>query len=623
MLGATTYLSTDIAPIPLIWVVPLGLYLLSFILVFARLPGFIHQLVVLVLPVLVLLQVFMKYSGMTRGLGTLIILHLATLFLAAMACHGELARRRPATKFLTGYYIWMSLGGVLGGMFNALVAPLIFNDITEYFLVLIFACLLLPELEDETGTGELDLDRAPTWRVILWQLAWPWRAMKHALRVIDGYTYGLLLNAGLPLLLGLVAMYVLKYFDTDPGKEIAKVAYDWTESAAQKLHLNDEEITRERVLLVLQYGIPILLCYGLVMRPIRFGLGLAAIMLANFIYIQGSADEKNVLLRARSFFGVLRVERWDTGDNVYHQLLHGTTLHGMQRCDQASIAAGDDSRPPGLPERNCEPLTYYFRTGPVGQIFEALSNDRRPMAVIGLGTGTLACYAKPEQEVTFYEIDPLVVRIARDPKYFSNLADAEARGVKLHIQMGDARLQLQQVEDGHYGIILVDAFSSDAIPVHLITREALQLYIRKLAPGGIVVFHVSNRYLNLEPVLANLMDAEGLTGGIVMYGNDPSSEACASTWVPIARKSSDLRELIYDTEGSDETRLLEVVRMLGCANVPLGQIALVPQVVEAKAGRSWYRLGDPAHEDDKVDRNAVGVWSDDYSNILSIFSWKK
>jgi hypothetical protein len=630
MLGVTTHISTDIAPIPLIWVVPLGLYLLSFILVFSRLPGFVHQTVVLVLPVLVLLQVFMKYSGMTRGLGSQIALDLAVLFLAAMACHGELARRRPPARYLTGFYLWMSLGGVLGGMFNALIAPLIFNDIIEYYLVLVLACLLLPELEEETEIAAAPPQDAPHWKMMLYYLGRLWDDVKRPLRALDRVTYGVLFNLGLPVLLGYGALLLLRYFDTPSGSDLSQHVYKWTKSLAQWLHIDNKDIDSERVQHVLQYGIPILLCYALVMRPVCFGLGVAAVMLANVAYIHESDYEKNVLMRERSYFGILEVERWENPEGtIYHKLVHGTTLHGMQRCEPEPWADDNSARPPGKPEHNCEALTYYHQTGPIGQLFDTLAKDYRPMAVIGLGTGTLARYAKPGQELTFYEIDSLVVRIARDPRYFSNLTDAEDRGVKLRIQMGDARLSLQKEEDGHYGIILVDAFSSDAIPVHLITREALQLYMRKLAPDGIVVFHISNRYLHLEPVLANLMEAEGLKGGIVMHGDEPTYEAAAATWVPMCRKPSDLRDLIYDTECSDETRLLEVVRMIGLTNVPLAQASVLTQIHEPRMARSWYRLGDPKHdektEDGKpvADRKAVGVWSDDYSNILSIFSWKK
>src|SRR5207248_959316 len=196
--------------------------------------------------------------------------------------------------------------------------------------------------------------------------------------------------------------------------------------------------------------------------------------------------------------------------------------------------------------------------------------------VIGLGTGTLACYGQPGQEVTFFEIDSEVVKIARDPRFFTNLLDAEERGCNVKITMGDARLSLQQAPDNHFRILLVDAFSSDAIPVHLITQEALQLYMKKLTPDGIVVFHISNRYLNLEPVLANLIEAEGLKGGLVMHGDeDGGPEVAASTWVPIARREADLGRLQYYTEGTNATRVLEAVRLAGCANGPLGQLALL------------------------------------------------
>ncbi len=609
MLGATTYLSTDIAPIPLIWVVPLGLYLLSFILVFARLPGFVHQGVILILPVLVLLNMFLNYSGLNGGLGSQITLNLLTLFFVAMACHGELARQRPPTRYLTGYYLWMSLGGVLGGMFNALLAPLIFKEITEYYLVLVFACLLLPRLDAEKAQNENGFESS---QVPFWKLP------THLLRQVDQATKGMLLNIALPLILGGATLWILMYFDSDAGRANAHKVFEWVQERATAMNRDASAVSEARIRSIMQYGTPVILCYLLVSNPLRFGLGVAAIMLANVVFLDRIGADRDVIYRDRSFFGVLKVERDVDEEGGHIRLLHGTTLHGMQRCEL------------GAPQRNCEPLTYYHRTGPIGHLFDALDQDRRPMGVIGLGTGTLACYAQPGQELTFFEIDSAVVKIARDPRFFTNLTDAEARGVDVKITMGDARLSLLKVPDGHFRIIFVDAFSSDAIPIHLITREALQLYMKKLTPDGIVVFHISNRYLDLEPVLANLAEAEGLTGGLVLHGEEDDPESCASTWVPIARKPADLKRLIYFTEASDQTRLLEAVRMLGCPDGPLGKLLLLEPLLDARAGRQWHRLGDEEARRRKasdttktpVAPSKVGVWSDDYSNVLSIFSWR-
>ena len=212
----------------------------------------------------------------------------------------------------------------------------------------------------------------------------------------------------------------------------------------------------------------------------------------------GFVDARNSdqIRQSRSFFGVLRISR-DRDPKGYTELRHGTTLHGRQSLE---------------PSRRAEPLSYYQRKGPIGQLFAEL--DRRPgavrMAVIGLGTGTLAAYARPGDRVTFYEIDRLVRDVAFDPAYFTYAADARDRGASLRLELGDARIRMEAVRrdrpEERYDVILVDAFTSDAIPVHLLTREALRLYFDMLGPRGILALHISNRYLRLEPVVANLAE---------------------------------------------------------------------------------------------------------------------
>jgi SAM-dependent methyltransferase len=206
--------------------------------------------------------------------------------------------------------------------------------------------------------------------------------------------------------------------------------------------------------------------------------------------------------RERSFFGVLSVERSREHDLVAHDLLHGTTLHGKQMLD---------------PSLKNEPLTYYHRTGPLGNLFREFGAkaDLR-VAAVGLGTGSLAAYLEPGQAVDFYEIDPAVVRIARNPRYFTFLQDSEDRGVEVQMVVGDARLKLSDTPPSSYDLIVVDAFSSDAIPVHLLTNEALALYRSRLREGGVVAFHISNRYLDLEPVLARLAESANLEARIRM-----------------------------------------------------------------------------------------------------------
>jgi hypothetical protein len=205
------------------------------------------------------------------------------------------------------------------------------------------------------------------------------------------------------------------------------------------------------------------------------------------------ASQGQVLLRERSFFGTIRVVRVEPGP--YHQLIHGSTLHGQQSLE---------------PARSREPLTYYHRTGPIGQVFDFLGKraDQSNVAIVGLGTGSLAAYALPGERWTFYEIDPAIERIASNPVYFTYLRDCRASACDF--RLGDARLRLRAAALHEYGLIVLDAFSSDAVPVHLLTREAIALYRSKLAPGGIIAFNISNRYLDLTAVVGALARAEGL-----------------------------------------------------------------------------------------------------------------
>src|SRR6266511_3557870 len=253
-------------------------------------------------------------------------------------------------------------------------------------------------------------------------------------------------------------------------------------------------------------------------------------------FIDARNDEQ--MLQARSFFGVLRVGRDRDEDEGYVELRHGTTLHGRQSLD---------------PKRRAEPVSYYHRGGPVWQLFEEL--DRRPdsprVAVIGLGTGTLAAYARPGDAITFYEIDRLVRDIAFDRAYFTYTTDATARGVSQRVELGDARVRLERVKrerpGERYNLIVVDAFSSDAIPVHLLTREALRLYLERLKPGGLLAFHLSNRFLDLEPVVANLAGDAGLAGLIEEDESEETKGVASSTWAVLARTPETLGRLAHDT----------------------------------------------------------------------------
>ena len=306
------------------------------------------------------------------------------------------------------------------------------------------------------------------------------------------------------------------------------------------------------------FGLPVALAYLMVDRPVRFGFSLGALLLASSFY---SGFHGRTLHAERNFFGVLRVTLDPSGK--FHRMVHGNTIHGRQFID---------------PARQCEPLSYYHRTGPLGQIFQVFNSKARNsnVAVVGLGAGSIVCYSTSRQNWTYYEINPAAVRFAQNTNCFTFLNNCAAAPVRMVI--GDARLRLRQASPGAYDLILLDAFSSDAIPVHLITREAIDLYLSKLAEGGMLAFHISNRCLDLEPVLAAVADQARLVCR-AQDENDPSAREMAqgkdqSDWVVMARRSEDLGRL-------------------------------------AKEGR-WQPMLGPGK---------VKVWTDNFSNILSVFKW--
>jgi SAM-dependent methyltransferase len=497
-LGVTTALTTDMPAIPLFWVLPLAVYLLSFVLVFARQPRVSHDWMIRRLPLLILAAVFPIVSGARLPILLWIPLDLLALFGVAMVCHGELTRDRPSTKHLTEFYLWISVGGVLGGTFNALIAPVLFHSVIEFPLVLVLAALLRPAIDVKENTPRA------RWLDLL-----------------------------LPVILGLLLLSVvliLQAFGREPVLWMS----------------------------ILLFGLALEWCLSFNRRPIRFAAGLTAIFLAGTVYTGSSS---HIVHKERSFFGVYRVT--DDDQKQFRRLVHGATVHGIQSLDPAKAR---------------EQAGYYTKDGPIGQVFDAFSGnaDMNQVAIVGLGTGSMTCYVTLPQQLTYYEIDPAVERIARDPKYFTFLRNCNPQ---VPVVLGDARLSLEAAPNHSYGIIIIDAFSGDAIPVHLLTREALQLYLRKLTPNGIVVFHLSNNYLDLEPVVASLAGDAGL---ICLIERDlrisaarRKNGAFPSIWAVVGRNASDL-----------------------------GKLAADPR---------WKRsLGKPGSQ----------VWTDDFSSVIRIFRWK-
>jgi len=425
MLAVTTYLSTDIAAAPLLWVVPLALYLVSFVFAFAR-RRFAVAPLERVMPLFVIL---VAVSLLARGLEpppwAMFVVHLGGLLLIATALHGQLADRRPPVEHLTEYYFWIAAGGAAGGAFNALVAPLLFTNPIEYPLILVAACLLRRPPRDAPA-GALPA----TGRDLLRHDALPAAAV------------------------GMGAFALAAVANPATGADISPLAIG------------------------LALGVPALASYLLLMRPVRFALAIAA------LFVSGDLSPRagDRLFAERTYYGVHTVRR--IGEQ--HHLIHGKTLHGIQ-----------DTRP----EAAAVPLAYYHGSGPAGGVFAAFRDAKAgplEVGVVGLGVGSLAAYARAGDRWTFYELDPTVVYLARESGLFTYWRDAAA---ELEVVLGDARLSLAAREGPPFDLLVLDAFSSDSVPVHLLTREALRLYRGRLRPGGVIAVHISNRFLDLASVV--------------------------------------------------------------------------------------------------------------------------
>jgi len=464
MLGVTTYLSTDVAPVPLLWVVPLSLYLLTFVIAFGWYSEKMHVNVRRLLPSVLLPLILLIVSDARAVFWIAILVHVLAFTVLAMLCHGELANDRPGVRHLTEFYLWLAAGGVLGGVFNTLVAPQIFTSVAEYPLAIAFACVAcVPKQQFRDALAD------PR------SMLQPALATAAASIVLVSARLGGLAQLPTMAFVGLPALVFVRGARHNTAR----------------------------------------LSIGIV------GL-LAALAIGNAV---APTDGGQTLLADRTFFGVYRVATEPARNFVL--LKHGTTIHGRQV----------------LGDTNPEPQTYFHRQSPIGNVFEMLGKDAKSVGVIGLGTGTLAAYAQPGSKWTFYEIDAAVERIARDTRFFHYL---ERCGARCTVALGDARLTLAASRASH-DILVLDAFSSDAIPIHLLTTEALRTYEEKLSADGVMAFHISNRHIMLAPVVARLARDRGLTA-ITRF--DKTVDAVrgfeASEWVVMARRPERLAPLVAD-----------------------------------------------------------------------------
>ena len=500
MLSTTTHLTTDIFAMPLLWVIPLGLYLLSFVVSFSD-KRRVAWAITVATPLVMILAGGMAMASRNTGTMSLALSSVLLLFMVCVALHARLYDARPDTQRLTLFYFVMSAGGALGGLFTALIAPTLFDWVWEHPLLVLAAAALLPQ------QFLFDLRRLP--------------GASPVLRILAAVC-----------LAGLALFFVWKIYEL-PFEE----AYNGERGF---------------------YALIVAVC-GLALIPWRpaYMALLLVVMLA-----QGGADTiKGTLegLRSRSYFGIYTVRDYD--DVHVRMLSHGTTLHGQQSTD---------------PARRRDPTTYYGPTSGVGLAFgnaQALFGQGARIGVVGLGAGTLACYHRPGERWRFYEIDPAVLRYSqgRTFTYLSDCApDAE-------VILGDARIELAKAPRGGLDLLAVDAFSSDAIPLHLLTDEAMGVYLDALSPRGLLLIHISNRYIDLAPVLAAAAQKRGLRAMLREDVPEKSYMLTASSWVLLTR---------------DPTQII---------------------AVQARSnGNEWKPLPAPA----------ARAWTDDHASVFPFVQWR-
>ena len=758
MLGAITYMSTDLSPIPMFWVIPLALYLLTFILVFARWPvtwtGMPHTIMLFIQPIFVvgLCLILVGAIGVSP-LWRSTSLTLIAFFLTALVCHGELARDRPSTKHLTEFFLWMSVGGMVGGVFNGLFAPLLFIGTVEYPIALVVACLMRPE-QKLSGWFDEWLSSAFT------GLTTSMRDMGKNLSQVPVFNFclivvlgGLILGGCIYLLnqtlestkfvgvvlygLGLIViiMAVALRFRPEQGLTFfvdgffplllmclcgflvynANAGWNWLTSDNPKVNTLAWLLSTlgmdprkegfgewiQRLYYLIVFGVPLFIGLFFASRPLRYGLAVAAVLLANATANPRSREER-VLYADRSYFGVLQVlqesERLSdievkelnispdelklltTRDGKViapsRSLRHGTTHHGL-----------NFQMPKGLRRLA---TTYYHSKGPVGIVMDQLNwfkdghknkktgeiklysyhSDARlpasligmgalpglagnlpvgqlvalwsepPYATVGLGTGTMASYGRPFQHVVFYEIDDMIRSFHVPPyapggPFYNYTGDAIKRGVALEIIMGDARQSMKQERQGivylkgkdkdnpiiqttmnpkrekYYRVIELDAFSSDAIPVHLITEEAVKKYFDMLTEDGVLCVHTSNRHADLT---IPARDIAMKLGKAFVVGKDDgrynqnTGEIISGyrghfgqEYVLIANDKKYLPKVPED--GREKSELTDNVYMIWYFDTP-------DEERQKKMQRAQQGLPVP--------KGSQPVWTDDYTNLVGI-----
>jgi SAM-dependent methyltransferase len=497
MLAVTNHLLLNLASVPFLWILPLAVYLMTFMVAFGRRIHLSLKAVSSLVPVILLL--FFPFVANSRAVAgkyllAIVTVHMLILIAGALLCHTALASRRPGPQHLTEFYFWMALGGVLGGVFVAVIAPVIFQTVIEYpLLVAVIAFFRKPdESRTEINGGDLIL----------------------------------------PALLGFLVIGVSKLLTA----ESVDITTDfWTAIAVDVVIVLTAYLLRNRVW--------------------RFGLAMAILIFAYQRLLPQFYGGTQFIYTARDFFGVKGV-KYDP-DTDSRRLLHGDTLHGIESMD---------------PELIGHPVSYYDETGPVGDVMKMLSErGEQHIGVVGLGTGSMAGWKAPYRHITFFDIDRQVVQIAST--LFTFLPSC---GKNCDVVIGDGRVSIEKANAGEFDLLMLDAFNSDSIPAHLVSHEAIQMYLTKLKPNGLLLFHVSNRYMDVEALI--------------------------SAAVTDARLEALFRHDDDDSDNDLKARSHFVI-----------------------AGRDAAALGSLEHDENwmKVKKpNGILPWTDDYSNMLAILKWR-
>jgi len=488
MLAVTTYMTTDVTSAPFLWIMPLGLFLLTFIIVFAKKPIVTFSQLSKLFPWVVLVAL-LSAVGFKSGAVLPIIISLAAYFIITLLCHSRLAETRPETEHLTEFYIWMSVGGVLGGIFSALVAPQIFSGTYEYFLLLFMATFVTFEPE-ETRKDKFN--------------------QVGKFLAISAVCYGLLTilqHNGVSIRMSVIISITIFFITMRFVRQ-------------QRKHLYSEMLMTFMIVLLLPSGL------------------------------------RGMVMKDRSFFGVIEVASFELEHGKVHMFSHGTTLHNLQMMK------------PGLRKI---PLSYYSEGGTFDQALDAARvsyGGDLNVSIVGLGAGAMACHEQSGDDWTYFEIDPAIVDMAMNPEYFTYMQDCSFES---DVRIGDARLKIKDLAEGSQDIIMIDAFSSNVIPAHLVTKEALELYRSRLKEDGLIFFHTSNRLLDVTSVVVHLAMSEGLEARYISY-----------------KKPKDVKYEKY-VNSSDAV-----------------VVGTKTAIEAAKLGDSWTQFS-PSPD--------VGEWTDDYSHI--------